>query len=95
MERLPRLVQSDRPYVTVSQGLAIVPALGAYGSYAYMQRYLGASKTGLILYLSPVYTALLAWLLLGEALRPYHLAGAACVLPGIWLATRKARAKQP
>lgn len=75
--------------------LAIVPALGAYGSYAYMQRYLGASKTGLILYLSPVYTALLAWLLLGEALRPYHLAGAACVLPGIWLATRKARAKQP
>lgn len=26
-ERLPRLVHSDRPYVTVSQGLAIVPAL--------------------------------------------------------------------
>ncbi len=27
IERLPRLVHSDRPYVTVSQGLAIVPAL--------------------------------------------------------------------
>lgn len=27
IEQLPRLVHSDRPYVTVSQGLAIVPAL--------------------------------------------------------------------
>lgn len=27
IKQLPRLVQSDRPYVTVSQGLAIVPAL--------------------------------------------------------------------
>ncbi len=27
MKRLPRLVHSDRPYVTVSQGLAILPAL--------------------------------------------------------------------
>jgi drug/metabolite transporter (DMT)-like permease len=71
--------------------LAIVPALGAYGSYGYMQRHLGASKTGLILYLSPAYTAVLAWMLLGEALQPFHLAGAACVLPGIWLATRKER----
>ncbi|MEJ2016291.1 MAG: DMT family transporter, partial [Limibacillus sp.] len=57
--------------------LALVPALGAYGSYGYVQRHLGASKTGLMLYLSPVYTAVLAYFLLAEALQGYHLLGAA------------------
>ena len=69
--------------------LALVPALGAYGSYGYVQRHLGASKTGLMLYLSPVYTAVLAYFLLAEALQGYHLLGAALVLPGLWLATRR------
>ncbi len=69
--------------------LALVPALGAYGTYGFIQRHLGASRTGLTLYLSPVYTALLAALLLGESLEVYHLAGAALVLPGLWLATRR------
>lgn len=71
--------------------LALVPSLAAYGSYAYMQRHLGASATGLILYLMPLYGAGLAFLLLGERLQTYHLAGALLVLPGIWLATRKRR----
>lgn len=71
--------------------LALVPALGAYGTYGYIQRHLGASRTGLTLYLSPVYTALLAALLLGESLKLYHLAGAALVLPGLWLASRRPR----
>ncbi len=69
--------------------LALVPALGAYGTYGFIQRRLGASKAGLTLYLSPVYTALLAYLLLGEQLQLYHLAGAALVLPGLWLATAR------
>ncbi len=71
--------------------LALVPALGAYGTYGYMQRYLGASTTSLILYLIPVYAASLGYILLGESLEFYHLTGAALVLPGIWLATRRRR----
>ncbi len=68
--------------------VAIVPGLGAYLGYARIQRALGASPTALILYLAPIYTALMAWLVLGESLEPYHLAGAALILPGIFLSTR-------
>ena len=75
--------------------VAIVPGIGAYQGYARIQRALGAGTTSLVLYLTPLYTALLAWLLLGESLRPYHLVGAALILPGIWLTTRRqARAKR-
>jgi drug/metabolite transporter (DMT)-like permease len=69
--------------------VAIVPGIGAYQGYARIQRSLGAGTTGLVLYLTPLYTSLLAWLLLGETLHAYHLAGAALILPGIWLATRR------
>jgi drug/metabolite transporter (DMT)-like permease len=69
--------------------VAIVPGLGAYLGYARIQRALGASPTALILYLAPVYTALMAWILLGEDLRLYHLLGAALILPGIFLSTRR------
>lgn len=68
--------------------LALVPGFGAYQAYGYVQRALGAGPTGLIMYLSPIYTALFGALLLGETLHLYHLVGAALVLPGIWLATR-------
>jgi drug/metabolite transporter (DMT)-like permease len=73
--------------------LALVPGFGAYQSYGYVQRVLGVGPTGLIMYLSPLYTGLLAFLLLGEALHLYHLAGALLVLPGIFLATRRGAPK--
>jgi drug/metabolite transporter (DMT)-like permease len=44
----------------------------------------------LLLYLSPVYGALGAWGVLGEPPGWYHAAGAALILPSIWLATRPA-----
>ncbi|HEY9538417.1 MAG TPA: DMT family transporter [Kiloniellaceae bacterium] len=70
--------------------LAVVASFGAYQVYALIQRSLGAGPTGLLMYLIPVYNGLLAWLLLGEVLQSYHLIGAVLVLPGIYLATRKA-----
>jgi len=69
--------------------VAVVPGLGAYLGYARIQRALGASPTALILYLAPVYTAAMAWMLLGETLRAYHFVGAALILPGIFLSTRR------
>ncbi len=71
--------------------LAIVPGIGAYQTYAFVQRRLGTSRTSLLMYLIPIYNAGLAWVLLGETLRPYHFIGTAMVLPGIWLATRRGR----
>ena len=43
----------------------------------------------MMLYLAPVYGALLAWLVLQEVPHWYHAAGAAMILPSIWLATRR------
>lgn len=74
--------------------LAVIPSLGAYQVYGLIQRSLGAGPTSLLMYLIPVYNGVLAYLLLGEQLRSYHLIGAALVLPGIYLATRRPAARR-
>ncbi len=74
--------------------LALLPGFGAYQAYSFVQRELGAARTGLILYLSPIYAALIAWALLGERPVWFHWLGAALILPGIWLATRTVRPNQ-
>lgn len=68
---------------------AMVPGFGAYLAHSFMQRELGAARVSVVLYLGPLYTATLAWLVLGESLSSFHFWGMALVLPGIWLATRK------
>lgn len=73
--------------------VAIVPGLAAYQGYAYIQRVLGAGPASVLMYLGPIYSAVLAWLLLGEVIELYHYAGTALVLPGIFLATRRARSR--
>ena len=67
---------------------AMLPGIVAYQAYSFMLRELGAGPTALVLYLGPIYATFSAWLLLGEAPASYHLAGAALILPSIWLATR-------
>lgn len=68
---------------------ALLPGALSYAAYSYLQRELGASRTALLMYLAPVYGAVGAWLVLGEVPGWYHLAGAALILPSIWLATRR------
>lgn len=70
---------------------AVLPGFGAYQAYSFMQQELGAARAGLVLYLGPLYTALIAWWLLAEAPFWYHFAGGLLILPGMYLATRKAR----
>jgi drug/metabolite transporter (DMT)-like permease len=66
---------------------AAIPG-GAFMDYLYNRSIeaLGAGKAGMFLYLQPVFIAGLAYLLLGERLHPYHLAGAALILAGVLLA---------
>lgn len=71
--------------------LALVPGLAAFLVYGRLVAQLGAQRTGLLMYLVPLYNAGLAYLLLGETLRPFHLVGVALILPGLWLATRPGR----
>ena len=52
---------------------------------------LGAGRASMMLYLQTVFVAILAWLLLGESLHDYDLAGAAFIVTGLILAAiRKA-----
>lgn len=69
--------------------LVFSASLGAYMTYAFIVSRLGATIAGATLYLSPIYAAGLAMMLLGEQIESYHLIGGALILPGLWLVSRK------
>jgi drug/metabolite transporter (DMT)-like permease len=50
----------------------------------------GANVAGLFVHLMPVFGTLLAWALLGEQLRPFHIVGIALILTGIYVTSRAA-----
>ncbi len=84
----------DWPYALFLAVLvAVFPGFGAYQAYSFMQSVLGPAKTGLVLYLGPLYAAIMAWLFLGEQPQWFHALGAAFLLPGMFLATRAAAKK--
>ncbi len=87
-------IQNPLPVLTLAGfGLAlaaaVLPGYGAYLAFSVMQRELGAARVSVVLYLGPIYAALIAWLALGEPLRLHHYVGMALVLPGIYLVNRK------
>ncbi|MCY1165195.1 MAG: DMT family transporter [Pseudomonadota bacterium] len=63
----------------------VIPGLGAYWIYGWAQKVIGASRVAVALYLGPLYTAFVAWALLGEAPGLHHAVGAALILPGVFL----------
>jgi drug/metabolite transporter (DMT)-like permease len=79
--------------------LAYVAAPGGalmYYLYNRSVETLGAGRASMLLYLQTVFVALLAWLLLGESLHDFDLAGAAFIVAGIALATMiKPKARAP
>ena len=72
--------------ILISVIAAVLPGFGAYQAYAFLQQEFGAARAGLVLYLGPLYTALLAWWLLSEPPSWFHAVGAALILPGMYLA---------
>ena len=86
---MPRLPFSW-PALGLVVAAAVMPGVLAYQAYSFMQREMGASRAALVIYLSPVYAAFSAWVLLGERPQWYHAVGAALILPSIWFATRSA-----
>ena len=74
--------------LVVTAGL--LPGLGAYWAYGFCQKVLGASRVAASLYLGPLYGGLAAWGVLGEPMGWHHLVGGALILPGIYLASRRA-----
>ncbi|MEN4920636.1 DMT family transporter [Achromobacter spanius] len=71
--------------------LAVVPSLGAYYVYGRLISHAGPATAGLSMFLVPVYAALLAWPLLGEAPQLFHAYGFAMILLGVKLASSRLR----
>jgi drug/metabolite transporter (DMT)-like permease len=82
-ERMP----FDGRTITAALILSLVSGLGAFLAYGKLVAMLGPQRTGLILYIGPIYIAVLAWLLLGERIEAFHFAGTALILGGVALAT--------
>jgi drug/metabolite transporter (DMT)-like permease len=69
--------------------VAVFASILAYLAFNRIVALLGANTAGLAVHLVPVFGTILAVLLLGESLHPYHALGIALIALGIWLATRK------
>jgi drug/metabolite transporter (DMT)-like permease len=67
--------------------LAIIPSVLAFGAYQYGVERVGATRTGVFLYLLPAYGVVLAVVFLGESFEPYHALGFACIMAGILTVT--------
>ena len=68
---------------------ALLPGYAAFFMNALLQRELGAARAALVLYLTPLYSAALAWALLGEQLHAFHAVGAFMVMGGLFLVSRR------
>jgi drug/metabolite transporter (DMT)-like permease len=67
--------------------VAIFPSILAYLFWGYGIKQLGPNVAALSCYLMPLFTALLAIPLLGEALYSYHLIGGLLILVGLYFGT--------
>jgi drug/metabolite transporter (DMT)-like permease len=76
-------------------GLALIAQAAGQSLIAYAMAHLPATFSSVGLLLQPVIAAVLAWLLLGEALTLSAVAGAALVLVGIGLAHGADRVERP
>jgi drug/metabolite transporter (DMT)-like permease len=58
-----------------------------YLLYNWSVEVLGASRAGTLVYTQPIFTALFAWLIIGERMEWYHYVGAALVAVGVLFVT--------
>jgi drug/metabolite transporter (DMT)-like permease len=68
---------------TVMILLGAIPTVGGYGFYNVSLTLLDASVANIIVSLEPLFTAVFAYLLLGETLSPIQLLGSALLLSGV------------
>lgn len=73
----------------------LVPGVLAYLMYNFMVAQIGATRAGLAMYLSPLYAAVVAYLVFGEVPHWFHLAGAALVIPGLLVSGRMRSGSSP
>lgn len=67
---------------------AVLASLVAYLFYAHSVETIGPNRTGVFIHLIPLFTSLMAMVLLGEEPAAYHAAGFALILGGVFIAQR-------
>ncbi|WP_338695505.1 DMT family transporter [Bradyrhizobium sp. 26S5] len=67
----------------------LVPGLIAYAGFAWLGARFGSVRTSLVLYVAPIASALLSWIILGEPPKLIHLIGGLLILGGVWASLRK------
>jgi len=78
--------------------IALVALFSSVLAYLFWNRgveLVGASVAGLFVHLMPLHGVVLAWLILGERLALFHVAGIALILTGIWITSRLGRRPEP
>ncbi len=68
---------------------AVLPGAAAYFAYSFAQKHLGPARVATALYLGPLYAAAFGYFILDEQLGVHHALGAALILLGVWLSSRK------
>ncbi|MCC5972094.1 MAG: DMT family transporter [Pararhodobacter sp.] len=71
--------------------LALVPTFAGQICLAYTIRFLGVARAGVMFYLIPVVATAIAWIGLGQRPELATIAGGACILVGVVLASRARR----
>lgn len=69
--------------------VAIFPSIGSYMLWSLGVREVGPSKSGIFMYLIPVFAAILSWFFIDESLEPFHIYGGLLVMMGLCLGTMK------
>lgn len=72
---------------------AIFPGLLAYVFYNKGVEIIGGNRAGIMIYLVPVFGAILSFIFLGETLKPYHLIGISLIISGVILSSIKSPRK--
>lgn len=71
--------------------IAVFPGILAYALWNHGVAVLGPSRTGMFIYLMPLFAAVLASVFLDEYLQGFHVGGGLLILGGLYLATRSRR----
>ncbi|MCF7973153.1 MAG: DMT family transporter [Phycisphaerae bacterium] len=79
--------------------LALFASTVAFIFFIYSIRHLGVTKSNMFINMIPVFTALFAWKILGDAITPQKLIGIAIVISGLFFAqmniTKKSKGPDP
>jgi drug/metabolite transporter (DMT)-like permease len=90
----PTILPHSAQGVLALVALAVVSHAGGQGLLSYALGHLPATFSSLVIFLEAIAAAILAWIILGEAVSPVQAAGGAVILASVWIA-RPRPAKTP